>query len=146
MASKFIQDGKSIRVAAPVGGVLIGNADKYGSLIGLALNSAATAKYVTLNLEGCFRLPKVAADVLVTGAALYWDDTANKLTTDSDSGNRVLAGHAIEPVSNSVAVAIVRLSNGRNTGGVSTTTPNRFSHGRGRWTANPWWCAWWNRA
>lgn len=109
MASNFIQDGKSIRVAAPVGGVVSGGVVKVGSLIGVAAVTAAAGEHFTLHLEGCFRLPKVTADVVATGAALYWDDAAGKLTTTA-SGN-TLAGHAIEPAANTLATVLIRLAN-----------------------------------
>lgn len=88
----FIQEGRTITLPAPAGGIASGEGLLVGSLFGVASGDAAEGEDVETVLVGVYELPKAASAVAV-GAKLYWDSTAKNLTTTA-SGNR-LVGAAI---------------------------------------------------
>jgi len=70
----FLQSGDSIDVDAPSDvvsgeGVLVGT-----SLFGVATATALTGKKVALKVKGVFTLPKLAADVMVAGNKVNWNN------------------------------------------------------------------------
>lgn len=94
----YIQEGDSLPVAAPAGGVLSGMPVIIGSLIGIASTTAAEGTMFSLQREGVFELPKVGAQVWTVGAKIYWDATASLATTVNTSNT--LIGTATAPTAN----------------------------------------------
>lgn len=85
----FLQPGDSIDVAAPAGGSISGQPVIIGSLIGIASMTAVATTVIAIQIEGCFSLPKVAAQAWATGAKIYWDAVAKNATTVS-AGNTLI--------------------------------------------------------
>lgn len=59
----YIQEGRMITVAAPIGGVASGDGVVIGALFGVATKTAASGETVTLATDGVFDLPKLASAV-----------------------------------------------------------------------------------
>lgn len=105
MAQNFVKDGCVIEVTlgatiAAGAGILI------GSLVGVALKSGVSGDTINVALVGVWDLPK-APGAVTQGAALYWDNTAKKVTTTS-AGN-TLMGYAYAAALSGDANARVRL-------------------------------------
>jgi len=103
----FVQPGPNLtipaRAAVASGGVVI-----QGAIIGIAAGGAASGALVDVVTEGCFTLPKVAADVIAVGAVVYWNAT-NSLATSTSAGTAKL-GVAIAAAAGGSETMIVRLS------------------------------------
>lgn len=93
--TNFIQDGKTVTVAAPQGGVTSGALVVIGSLIGVACATAAAGVDVALATEGVFSLPKAAEEIAV-GNLLYSDSGTLTKTPGTDS--KPLVGVAVSAV------------------------------------------------
>ena len=78
----YLETGSTVVVTAPET-VDSGEFIKVGSLYGVAPAAAASGAQVVLNRGGVYILPKVAADIWVAGAKLFWDASAKKFTLDS---------------------------------------------------------------
>lgn len=103
----YIQEGDTLTVPAPSGGVLSGGVVIIGLLTGIATATAAVGVPVAVKTRGVFELPKVSAQAWTVGAAIYWDAGAGNATTTS-AGNTLL-GYASEAAANPSAVGRVRL-------------------------------------
>jgi predicted RecA/RadA family phage recombinase len=103
----FIEEGDTLTVPAPSGGVLSGGLVIIGSLIGVAVATAAVGVAVAVKTKGVFELVKVSAQAWTIGAPIYWDAGASKTTTTS-SGN-TLIGYATEVAANPSSVGRVRI-------------------------------------
>lgn len=90
----FIQPGRTLTAAAPIGGVLSGEAILIGSIFGVATGSASEAVDVEIATEGVFALPKAAGEAWSFGDALFWDAGAKKLTKTATDNKRVGAAVA----------------------------------------------------
>src|SRR5690606_35118552 len=77
----FVQPGNRITVPAPAP-VKGGEVVIIGELAGIAFGDAAAGEPVDLALNGVFDLPKVAADAITVGDAVYYDATAKLVTGD----------------------------------------------------------------
>lgn len=66
-----------------------GQAAKIGVIFGVASGDAATGTAVELKRKGVFDLTAVAADTASTGAKVYWDDSARRVTTTAGSNTLV---------------------------------------------------------
>lgn len=60
MAKNLIQDGKSITVTAPKGGVASGGLVVIGLLVGVAITAAAEGEPVAINTEGVWQFATAA--------------------------------------------------------------------------------------
>lgn len=109
MATNFVQPGNTITIPAPAaidsGAVVI-----VGSIIGVAAGGAASGAPVDLETGGVWDLPKVSADVFAVGADVYYDETAELVTSDDDTGGNPKIGVAVAAAGNGAATAKVRLS------------------------------------
>lgn len=103
----FVQQGETVTVTVPAGGISSGSCLLIGSLFGVAAFSAAEAEEVELGTMGVFDLPK-AAGAITQGAKVYWDDTAKNVTTTATSNS--LIGVAVAAAGSSAATARVRLN------------------------------------
>jgi predicted RecA/RadA family phage recombinase len=75
----FIQNGDTISVTAPVGGIASGQGIVAGSLFGVAAKAAAEGESVEIATVGVFELPKAPATVIAQGARVAWDDTVKQV-------------------------------------------------------------------
>lgn len=78
-----------------------------GTLVGVALGSGTEGSVVSIRTRGVFQLPK-ATGAITLGAAVYWDDTNNVVTTTA-SGN-TLIGKAWSAQASGDATVNVRLN------------------------------------
>ena len=107
--TNFIQDGVTLTVAAPGGGVASGDFVVVGKIIGVAAFDAAATVDVEVQTEGVFELAKVTTDVIAAGDALYWDSGVSKLTKTAGTGSKPLVGYATEAAGNGATVVNARL-------------------------------------
>jgi predicted RecA/RadA family phage recombinase len=85
----FLQDGKTITLTAPTGGVTGGLFYKIGLFFGCAAFSAAEAASFELCRSGAFTgVPKATSETWAEGELLYWDDSAKKFTKTSTSNSK----------------------------------------------------------
>jgi predicted RecA/RadA family phage recombinase len=102
----FVQRGNVISAIAPYA-LTGGQAAKIGTLFGVACGDAASGAQVELDRGGVFDIAAVTAETATTGAKIYWDDTARRLTT-TVSGN-TLVGCLVAPKSGTDSTARVLL-------------------------------------
>jgi predicted RecA/RadA family phage recombinase len=76
----YIQDGKTITLTAPAGGVVSGVGVLIGALFVVPLFSAGVSESFEARTTGVVQLPK-ASGAVTEGAKLYWDNTAKNVTT-----------------------------------------------------------------
>lgn len=103
----FVQAGENITVtaAAPAAS---GDGVKIGTLFGIASGDAAIGDALVLVTAGVFDMPKVAADDITLGAAVYWR-ASDGLVTVTASGNTKV-GVAVSAAGNGAASVRVRLN------------------------------------
>lgn len=102
MATNYVQRGENLTITGPA--ATNGQPIFAGDIIGIALHSASAGQPVDLATTGVWELPKVAADDVALGAAIYWDAAASLATIDDASGANAQVGVA-------VAAAIVNAAN-----------------------------------
>ena len=109
MATNFIQPGDTITITAPAtvtsGGVVVAD-----SIIGIALGDALIGGPVDVKTSGVFELPKVAVDDMTLGATVYYDETAELVTIDDDTGGNPKLGTVVQAAGSSTGTVRVRLS------------------------------------
>jgi predicted RecA/RadA family phage recombinase len=103
----FIEEGDSLTVPAPAGGVVSGDLVVIGLLAGVAATTQAAGIPVAVKTTGVFELAKVSAQAWTIGQSIYWDAVAKNATTSNAS--TTLIGYATEPAANPSAVGRVRL-------------------------------------
>jgi predicted RecA/RadA family phage recombinase len=96
MAKNTIQPGDVLDLTAPSGGVTAGICYKIGTLIVLAVTTAAVGEKFAAQTVGVISYAKAASQAWTEGAAVYWDDTAKNFTTTVGSNTK--AGVAVEVV------------------------------------------------
>lgn len=106
----FIQNGDSIQVIAPVGGIVGGDPYKVGGIVGVAVHSADEGAACTIRVSGVYEIKKTAALALSAGDKLYWDNAAKEVNKTS-AGNTVI-GYAWADAAGADAVGIVKLFHG----------------------------------
>lgn len=103
----FIQDGKTITLAAPYA-LVSGDGLLVGSIFGVASNDAANGADVEAATEGVFSLKKTSAQAWTAGALIYWDNSAKECTTTVSTNK--LVGTAAAAASNPSSTGLVRLN------------------------------------
>lgn len=103
----FVRAGENITVTAAAAATS-GDGVKIGSLFGIAAGDAETGDPLALVTAGIFDMPKVAADDITLGAAVYWR-SSDRLVTTTASGNTKI-GVAVTAAGNGAASARVRLN------------------------------------
>jgi predicted RecA/RadA family phage recombinase len=73
----FIQDGATIQVTAPTGGVSSGDGVLVNNLFGVAATDADEGAAVNIATVGVFSLPKTTAS-FSSGGAVSWNVSVNK--------------------------------------------------------------------
>ncbi|MBD8540934.1 DUF2190 family protein [Oxalobacteraceae sp. CFBP 8761] len=102
----FIQNGDTLTVIAPAN-VLSGQALLVGAFFGVACNDALQGTPVEIKRTGVYSLAATTADTGATGAKIYWDNTAKRLTTTAT--NNTLVGALAIPKGGTEASATVLL-------------------------------------
>lgn len=77
----YIQSGRALDVIVPAGGCTAGKGIQIGVMFGVAAVTAVATATASIEIEGVFDLDKTTGQAWTLGAALYWDDTAKKVTT-----------------------------------------------------------------
>lgn len=104
----YIQPGEIVTALAPAD-VASGDGVLVGTLFGVATTKALSGAEVELATVGVFELPKVTGQAWASAwAAIYWDNTAKKLTTTSSGNTKV--GVNMKAQATNDAVARVRLN------------------------------------
>lgn len=107
MASNHIQPGKVLTIPAPAP-VAAGAVVVAGAIVGIAQGDAEAGAPVDVQVDEVWRLPKVAAQAIAVGEAVYYAaDTS--LVTKTSTGNTKL-GVAVETAANPSATVAVRLN------------------------------------
>lgn len=100
----FVQPGNTVTLTAPTGGVKSGDGFLVGAIFAVAAYDAAEAADVEGATIGVFDLPKDSS-VITQGEAIYWDNTAKKITGTA-AGN-TLVGKAVVAAGGSATTARV---------------------------------------
>lgn len=105
----FVQEGCTLRLTAPTGGVVGGNGYLIGSLFVVATATIAEGLPFEGSNEGVYDLPAAsgASTALTEGLKVYWDNSG-KVVTKTASGNTFI-GHAVAVKADGTAIARVRL-------------------------------------
>lgn len=96
MATNYVQEGDTVTVAAPSGGVTSGNAYLITGIFGVATTTTTVGLDVELATEGVWTLTKVGSQAWSVGDRIYWDDANARCT--SDAGGGIYIGVATEAV------------------------------------------------
>ena len=105
----FIQPGDSVDMIAPAA-LASGDGVLIGALFGVAATAAASGARVAISTKGVFEMPKASADNITAGALLYWDDTAQVLTLDNDTGGNPKVGVAVQAAGAGASTVRARLN------------------------------------
>jgi predicted RecA/RadA family phage recombinase len=103
----FIHDGQHID-HTPSGALASGDVVVQGDLVGVTVRPLAAGELGALAVEGVFDFTKNTGVGYSVGTILYWDDTANVVTTTS-AGNKAL-GKVVRTAASADTSARVRLS------------------------------------
>lgn len=103
----FVQAGENITVTAAAIATS-GAGVKVGNLFGIASGDAGIGDRLDLVTAGVFEMPKVAADDITLGAAIYWR-ASDGLVTTTASGNTKI-GVAVTAAGNPSSSIRVRLN------------------------------------
>lgn len=85
MATNYVQEGCTVTLTAPDGGVTSGQGIIIGSIFGVCSFDAAAGAPVEVNREGVWDLPK-ATGAVSEGDEIYWSTSAANATTQG-TGN-----------------------------------------------------------
>lgn len=91
MAKNYVQAGDHITVAAPYA-VASGAGALVGTLFGIALSGVGNGETVVLATLGVWDVLAEGAgsgQALTVGAAVYWDNTAKRMTATSTDNTKV---------------------------------------------------------
>jgi len=105
----YIQPGEKLVVVTPSGGLSSGDPVQIGKLFGVAVTDADAGDDVTILCEGVFTLPKDSS-VPTQGAPAYWDTSAGKVSTSTDSAANDRVGVFTEAAVTGAATASVKIS------------------------------------
>ena len=93
----FVQDGDTLSIPAPAGGVNGGGVVIVGSIVSVAVHDADENDPVEIKTSGVFSLPKTASQVWAVGTKIYW--TPGGIATTTASGNPLI-GVAVADAAN----------------------------------------------
>ncbi len=104
----FVQPGRSITVAAPMGGVTSGAGVLIGNLFGIAQGDALDTEDVEILTEGVAEIAKTSALAISVGDRLFWDNT-NKVVNKTAAA-QVCVGVAVTVAANPSAIVRMKLA------------------------------------
>ena len=114
MTAKYWQKGEVLDYKASAA-VKNGEVVSLGTRIGVAGEDIAAGETGHLHVVGVFEMPKAASTAITMGAAVYYDETAKKITTVASTGessgkvNNIPAGYAAAPAASADETALVKL-------------------------------------
>mgnify|MGYP000006724740 FL=1 len=79
-----------------------------GKRIGIAGTDIQAKEVGTLHITGVYKFPKAASQAVTAGALVYWDNSANNITTTESSNT--LAGFAVEAAGADDATVTVKIN------------------------------------
>lgn len=103
----FIQNGTSIAVAAPAGGVTSGDGVVIGALFGVAATTAAEGETVTLATVGAYELPKPTSTAFTSCGAVSFNIATRHCA--APGAGKYPIGIAAEAAGNGTTTVKVRL-------------------------------------
>jgi predicted RecA/RadA family phage recombinase len=104
----YVQEGKNVTVIAPAD-VVGGQGLLVGSLFGVVGKDAKSGEEVEVATVGVYELPKTTAQAWASAfAAIYWDNTAKKLSTTSAGNTKIGINMVVQGAND--AFARVRLN------------------------------------
>lgn len=112
MAQNFIQEGETLTLVAPSGGVVAGAGYVIGSLFAVALTSAAEGVAFSGMTEGVFNMTKNAAGsgkAFTAGEAIFWDNGADK-RWDKTAAGFFQCGIAVEAAASAATTVKVAIN------------------------------------
>lgn len=109
MANNYVQPGNVLTIPAPAN-VESGSVVIAGQIRGVAMGKAASGDAVSVALTGVYELPKVGAEDVALGAAIYFDEAEALATIDDDSGANPAIGYAVAAAGNGAATVKVNLA------------------------------------
>ena len=111
MTAVYMQKGEAIDYT-PSGAVEAGQVVVLNDLVGIAKQPIPANRLGALAVTGVFSCPKnVGSDEAIeTGTTLYWDETNEVATDDSDSGANKLLGKAGADAGDDDLTVLVRLT------------------------------------
>ena len=92
MSKNYLQPADVVEFTAPSGGVVSGTPYLIGTVLVVALVSAAQTEKFSGARTGKWTLPKATGQAWTEGASLYWDNTNKNFTTTATSN--YFAGNA----------------------------------------------------
>lgn len=106
--NNYVKPGDVMTLTAPTGGVVTGLGYQIGKLFVVACGTAAEAAEFEGQVTGVCDLVKTTSQAWTEGQALYWDDSAKKVT--STAGANLHIGVAARVEESADAVGRVRLN------------------------------------
>lgn len=106
MKAYYWQRGESLDYI-PTKAVAAGEVVSLGTRIGVAGSDIAANELGHLHVVGVFKMPKAASTAITMGAALYFDESSEKITTTADSN--IPAGYAAADAGANDAMVLVKL-------------------------------------
>ena len=103
----FVQRGEQIHYV-PTTDRAAGEVVVQGDFVGVTVRPIAANTLGTLVVSGVFDFPKSTGAAYTAGQVLYWDD-ANKVATDTATGNKLL-GKAVQAAGAGTTTVRVLLS------------------------------------
>jgi len=85
----FVQEGETLTVTAPTGGVNSGDPVLVGHIFGVANFAAAAGAPVEIDTCGVFVLPKATGAAWAVGDILYYDATAKNITETATNNTKI---------------------------------------------------------
>lgn len=110
MASNYLQEGESLSLIAPAGGVVSGTGYMIGGLFVVALTTAAAGAAFTGRTRGVFSMPKASAGsgkAFTAGETLFWDNSNKRF--DKTGAGFFAAGVATEDAATTGATVKVMI-------------------------------------
>jgi predicted RecA/RadA family phage recombinase len=103
----FVHEGCSVDYT-PGGDVAAGDVVVQGDLVGVTKVEIKAGKLGALSVDGVFDFAKNTGVAYTVGQLLYWDDTANVVTTTA-TGNKLI-GKVVRAAASADTTVRVRLS------------------------------------
>lgn len=112
MSRNRVNDGKTVTVIA-AGTVVPGQFVHLGGFAGVAINGGSVGDSIVLELDGVHTLPKATGVAWAKGVTpLYWDGSADKVTTLSADGVNKPVGVAYAAAASGDTTGQVQILNG----------------------------------
>jgi predicted RecA/RadA family phage recombinase len=103
----FVQEGRNVDYT-PGADVAVGDVVVQGDLVGVAKVEIKSGKLGALTVDGVYDFAKNTGVAYTVGQLLYWDDTANVVTTTA-TGNKLI-GKVVRAAASADTTVRVRLS------------------------------------